>query len=190
MRGLDPATVRPAGRLLLLTGLVSVAAGCGHDQPTLRQPSGAMLPTIKVGERVRVDMGAYRSTTPKRGDIVVFHPPTGALSGAGCGVRHPAGQVCPGPLGGPATSVLFIKRVVALPGDRVSMIANRTYIDGRRQSEPYLLATPCTDICNLPRQVAVAPGRFFVVGDNRGQSSDSRDWGPIERSWLVGRVLK
>jgi signal peptidase I len=179
--------------------LVAVA-GCGGggskpagDLTTVfRVPSPSMVPTYRVGQHVVVDVEAYSHAHPRRGDVVVFHPPAGALSQQ-CGIPgQPAdGQPCAKPTPKVDIGTSFIKRVVAVGGDRLTIIANRTYIGGNAQSEPFInKASPCADaLCNLRRPIVVPRGYFFVLGDNRGESDDSRDWGPVPQSSIVGKVV-
>src|SRR5206468_2799807 len=131
---------------------------------------------------------AYDSAAPRRGDIVVFHPPQGAESATQkCGVPRSNDELCP--IGTKAAAqVLFIKRVVAVPGDGLKVIDNQTYVNGRRQSEKFARLAPCTEVCNLPKEITIPSGQVFVMGDNRGESDDSRDWGPIRERWIIGRV--
>ena len=84
----------------------------------------------------------------------------------------------------------FIKRVVGLPGDRLKVLDNHVYIDGKPRKEPFIAKnTPCTNLCNLPKEITIPPGHFFMMGDNRGQSADSREWGPVPKKWIVGHAF-
>src|SRR5688572_21573310 len=85
-----------------------------------RIPSESMAPTYTVGDRILVDTGAYDDADPEIGDVVVFHPPSGAELGARCGVEPPPGSACPEPTPD-GSDIEFIKRVVAGPGDALSM---------------------------------------------------------------------
>jgi signal peptidase I len=126
---------------------------------------------------------------PHVGDIVVFHPPVGAEQGNQCGGgQPPPGQVCLQESRRKA-SVNFIKRVVAGPGDRISIREGHVYLNGTRQAERF--ARPCggTDGCDFPREVTVPAGHWFMMGDNRGSSDDSRFWGPVPRDWIIGRAF-
>lgn len=147
-----------------------------------RAPSASMSPTIEVGERFITT----KTSEPQRGDLVVFKPPAGADENT-CGVRRPARSACP--KGTPGQSeVSFIKRVVAVEGDRVAIRGGRVVLDGQVQDEPYLRPSPDCGVCNLPREITVPAGHFFAVGDNRGESADSREWGPVPDNAIVGEV--
>jgi signal peptidase I len=151
-----------------------------------RIPSESMEPTLNVGERVLVSRVNYRVSDPDRGDIVVFHPPVGAQENA-CGAPHPESQVCPRPSGGRA-DVNFIKRIVAGPGDRVAVRNGYAVVNGSVQRESYIRACP-PGTCNFPKPITVPPGHFFMMGDNRGASDDSRFWGPVPEEWIIGQAF-
>jgi signal peptidase I len=173
---------------------VAVAlAGCGDKSDgdrLFRIPSPAMLPTIKAGYHASVDTDAYAKSGPRRGDIVVFHPPVGATTHE-CGIpSQPAdGHPCAAPTTANESEVTFIKRVVALPGETVYIRNNRTYVNGKPLPEPYIRSSPCEVLCSLPKPVKIPAGHYFALGDNRGESDDSRDWGPFPREQLVGKVV-
>ncbi len=158
-------------------------------------PSESMEPTLDVGQRVLVNRFIYHFTDPAIGNIVVFHPPAGADSGAECGVtingRQPneVGESCPQPTAG-ESSQNFIKRIVALPGDTLSVKDGHPVVNGvEKKDEPYI--TPCGDApaCNLPKTITIPPDHYFMMGDNRGASDDSRFWGPVPRSWIIGEAF-
>ena len=189
-KGAYPESV--IGRLAIAAACVAAAltlGGCnwgGRDYRKVRVPSASMEPTVSIGQRIDVDEAAYHDAEPKRGDIVVFHPSVGVDSGK-CGVRRRSGSACPAAVPRPSSAV-YIKRIVALPGDRLKIVGNRTYIDGVRQPEGPIRTRPCNDICNLSREIVIPPGTYFTLGDNRGQSDDSRIWGPVRRAWIVGKA--
>jgi signal peptidase I len=190
-------------RLLLGVFLTAAALlpGCsdeGHGtiHRHFRIPSPAMEPTIKAGAIVDADLGAYMHQLPQRGDIVIFFPPLGA-SNQQCGIpSEPTdGRPCERATPARDPKVKFIKRIAGLPGDWLYVQNNRTYIGRQRggpyvqQREPFIAkATPCDELCNLRKPIRIPPGHYFVLGDNRGQSDDSRDWGPVPFSSIIGEV--
>jgi signal peptidase I len=155
-----------------------------------RIPSQSMEPTLDVKQRVLVDRINYRFGQPDRGDIVVFKPPKGADSaGQQCGVRHSQDSACPKGTR-QRSDTNFIKRIVAVGGDRVKVINNRVYIDGKRQHESFIKhGTECSSLCNLPHEIRIPKGYYFMMGDNRGESEDSRAWGPVPKKWLIGKAF-
>jgi signal peptidase I len=151
-------------------------------------PSQSMEPTLDVGQRVLVSRFIYHFEDPSIGDIVVFHPPKGADNGTECGVPHGVRQSCPEPTP-EESSQNFIKRIVAGPGDTVSIRAGRPVVNGTVKEEPY--AEPCgtAGACTLPKPIVVPPDSYFMMGDNRGASDDSRFWGPVPRKWIIGKAF-
>lgn len=152
-----------------------------------RIPSESMVPTLQVGQRVLVDRVSLRFSDPERGDVMVFKPPVGADTSE-CGVNHPEDQPCPRHTA-TKSKINFIKRVVGLPGDRLSVKRGRVYIDGKLQKEPFIRPSADCSICNLPRPITVPKGQYYMMGDNRGESADSREWGPVPKSWLIGHAF-
>jgi signal peptidase I len=150
-------------------------------------PSESMLPTLEVKDRVLVDRTGLNGVDV--GDMVVFHPPRGADSGVQCGVPHPPRQACPRPTPEESDQA-FLKRVVAGPGDTLSVRNGHPVVNGVVQAdEPY--ASPCGRLgsCSLPLPITIPPGHYFMLGDNRGASDDSRFWGPVPDDWIVGVVI-
>jgi len=154
-----------------------------------RIPSGSMEPTLAIGQRVLVDRVSKHFTSFHRGDIVVFKPPKGADSETQCGdPNKPPDEPCPKPT--PQKSdTNFIKRIIGLPGDRLKVIKGRAYINGKELNEPYIRPDPSCPICNEPREITIPPGHLFMMGDNRGESDDSRDWGPVPKGWIIGKAF-
>jgi signal peptidase I len=154
-----------------------------------RIPSASMEPTLHVGDRVLVNRFSHHlGAEPAVGQIVVFHPPSGAeVAAPRCG-RRVAGGACARPVG-PASSDTFVKRVVGVSGDRIAVRDGHVIRNGSRQREPF--AAPCGGggECDLPRPVTVPRGFVFVMGDNRGASSDSRAWGPVPVDWVIGEAV-
>jgi signal peptidase I len=156
-----------------------------------RIPSGSMLPTLKIGQRVIVDRFSHRlGATPKVGQIVVFRPPAGADDEV-CGNAHQGGETR-FPCGQPVNKrdpTTFIKRVVAVGGDTLSIRGGHAVRNGKMASEPFIAPCGGGDGCNFPRAIRVPKGSVFLMGDNRGESDDSRFWGPVPTSWIIGRAF-
>jgi signal peptidase I len=153
-------------------------------------PSASMEPQLAVGDRVVVSRLAYRLHEPRRGDIVVFDCPPRASCPPPDAERPLPARVVFGALEAvglrqPSTEE-FIKRVVALPGEVVEGRDGRVYVDGRLLVEPYLLAGTVTGPFD---PVEVPDGHLWVMGDNRGNSSDSRAFGAVEQETVVGRAV-
>ncbi len=139
-------------------------------------PSPSMVPTLKPGDRVLVNKLSYDFHSVHIGDIVVFRRP-------------------------PADTTLgiddLIKRVVALPGQTISVSGCRVYVNGKAENQSYLpqgWQDPNSEYCtvwttNLPNPYKVPAGDFFVMGDNRKDSYDSRYWGPLPANYIVGRAF-
>ena len=130
-------------------------------------PSGSMLPTLQLGDRIVVIKIGY---TIHRGDIVVFARP-------------------PKDLG--TQDKDLVKRVIGLPGETISSRGNTVLINGRPLSEPWLprLTGICTESAEDIPVTKIPPGNYFVMGDCRGDSADSRVWGTLPGSLVVGRVF-
>ena len=140
-------------------------------------PSGSMEPTLQIGDRILVNKLSYHLHGVDRGDIVVF--------------SRPPAENC----GGPEVNDL-VKRVIGLPGDVLSLSGGYVYIDGKRLNESWLPATeqgitsagPTGNSSNLAHPYRIPANSYFVMGDNRNDSCDSRYWGPIQKSLIVGKV--
>lgn len=156
-----------------------------------RIPSRSMEPTLDVGQRVLVDRLTHRlGSTPGVGDVVVFHPPASADAQI-CGSRA-SGDGTQSPCGVPVArkdSQTFIKRVVAVGGDTIAVVNGHAVRNGEPAREPF--AEPCggDSSCDFPRPIVVPHGYVFMMGDNRGQSDDSRFWGPVPVSWVIGKAV-
>jgi len=165
-----------------LTAVFAVGCG-GQGGERFRVASESMLPTYTPGEEVDVDTDASKLG---RGEVVVFHPPTGAEENV-CGVSRPPSAACPRatPTQSPNK---FIQRIVAVGGDRVKVVEGLVALSGKTLEERYARPDGSWAPCNLPREITVPTGQLFVMGDNRGVSADSREWGPIPKDWIVGKV--
>jgi len=151
-----------------------------------RIPSESMLPTLKVGQRVLVNRIGNALSGPHVGEIVVFHPPQGAVDQSpSCGVQIGPGLLCPVPTKRHA-GVNFIKRVVAGPGDTLAVRDGHVIRNGKLVRESFIRPCGVGDGCNFPTAIKIPAGHWFMMGDNRGQSDDSRFWGPIPKDWIIG----
>jgi signal peptidase I len=131
-------------------------------------PSTSMLPTLHPGDRIVVDKLSYHLHPIERGDIIVF--------------QRPADEHC----GGPPVPDL-VKRVIGLPGERISSRGNTVLINGKPIAQPWL---PKDTQLGPPIPPTVVPSNsYYVLGDNRSDSCDSRYWGPVPRSLIVGKVV-
>ena len=150
-------------------------------------PSRSMEPTLDVGDRVVVNRLAYRVGEPAHGDVVVFLRPTGDGAGDQGGPLSFLRRAVAQGLGGtPPGSEDLIKRVVGLPGDRLVGKDGRLWRNGHRVAEPYLAGNGFTSDFG---PVRVKPGHYWVMGDNREDSADSRVFGQVPRSALVGGAV-
>jgi signal peptidase I len=149
-----------------------------------------MFPTLEQGQRVLVDRLA---THPAVGDIVVFHPPAGANNESesqcgdpGQGPGH--AQPCDVPTLR-ASSQTFIKRVVGLPGDTLEISQGHVYRNGVEETGSYIQACEDPSSCTFTHPITVPRGEYYMMGDNRGDSDDSRFWGPVPQSWIIGAAF-
>jgi signal peptidase I len=123
----------------------------------------SMQPLLEHGERIIVNKLVYRYHKIARGDVVVFWYPLDP-------------------------HVSFIKRVIALPGDVVEIRNGALFVNERPVEEPYLHGTAFRDRSNVP-PTEVKPGHYFVLGDHRGASHDSRKWGEVPEKYIYGKAL-
>lgn len=132
----------------------------------------SMVPNFQNKEYLLTDKISYKVGKPQRGDVVVFHSPPAANCAVGTGCD-------------------FIKRVLGLPGDRVEVKENGVWVNGVKLTEPYIPSNFET----LPgaftkgKVISLGPDEYFVSGDNRPYSSDSRAWGPITSEEIVGKAF-
>jgi signal peptidase I len=160
-------------------------------------PSESMLPALEPGQRVLVDRFSHTlGADPKLGDITVFRPPSGAEADGGqCGTPGEgpsydygiaSARSCSHPTAKRGEDT-YIKRLVGLPGDRIAIRNGHVVRNGRAASEPF--ASSCSDpVCNLD-PIVVPRGEYFLMGDNRDNSNDSRFWGPVPRAWIIGKAV-
>lgn len=150
-------------------------------------PSGSMIPQLQVGDRVVVSKLAYRLHDPHRGDIVVFDAPNQVPEKDDSPLHQKVirGILESIGLSTPSTEE-YIKRVIALPGEKVEGRDGRVFVNGQELVEPYLPQGPTTSTFE-PRTLGA--DELWVMGDNRDNSSDSRVFGPIKESTIVGRAF-
>jgi len=171
--------------LTIVFAVLIVLALKGWVVNPYRIPSASMEPTLHCGrpvqdceagssDRVLANRFIYHFRDPKRGEIVVFNAP------------KRAGLIC--------ESGVFVKRIIGVPGDRWEERHGYVYIDGKRLKEPYVKAARrdtetvrLSDI--LPGATVIPKGEYLMMGDNRRQSCDSRRWGLVPRSALIGEVF-
>jgi signal peptidase I len=123
-------------------------------------PSGSMLPTLKPGDRIFANKFIYRFREPRRQEIIVFKWPV-----------DPKRR--------------FIKRLIGLPGDRVKIVEGQVYVNDKPLEEDYTLERSYTDF----PEVKVPKGHYFMLGDNRNNSEDSRFWGFVPQENIVGKAF-
>ena len=179
--------------LVLAIALAAIAIGSELNRApasVYRVTSGSMEPTLVTGQVVHVDASAYASHAPNIGDIVAFHAPAGATGGTSvCGVGHTTTEACPQSTHAESDQI-FIKRIVAAPGDTIAVANGSVVRNGVLQVEPFATLCDAGASCNLPAAIRVPPGQWFLMGDDREHSDDSRFWGPVPPAWIVGKVVE
>ena len=162
-----PATKKSGGALeYLVILLVSFALVFGFVRPFVMEafwiPSGSMIPTLEIGDRVLVNKFIYRFTVPSRGDIIVFESVDNSNED-------------------------LIKRVVGLPGDKIAVRGGKLFVNGEPQREPYTNKKLPDRSFYAKRKVP--KNHVFVMGDNRGNSADSRVFGPLPEKNIEGEAF-
>jgi signal peptidase I len=173
--------------LALGLGLALALAACGAKETTYRVPSASMEPTLSIGDKVT----AKRTDAIHVGDIIVFHPPAGAdETPPRCGIStegYEKARPCSTPTPG-RSAVVFIKRVVATGGDTITIRNGHVYRNGQLTADDSI--TECTPArplgCWYETPITIPANHYFVLGDNRGESDDSRFWGPVPDSYILG----
>lgn len=195
-----------AGSLIELGIIVAIALGLAvgiqaYVVKPYRIPSGSMEPTLDVGQRVLVNRIGMHFGGPRVGQITVFHPPKGAEQ-AVCGpsphrVTPGSGAPCGQAVAEKDTKTNFIKRIVAGPGDEIYVKEGHAFRKAAGTSqfveEKDSYIEPCSPgslpECNFPTPIKVPHGYWFMMGDNRGHSDDSRFWGPVPTGWIIGSAF-
>lgn len=156
------ALLREITTTLLITIILFLGLRYSAQAVPLDGPS--MQPGLHTNERVLVNSLAYILRQPQRGDVIVFHPPD-------------------------ALTQRYIKRVIGLPGDTVRLTLTNVYINGVKLNEPYIAPAPYGYSENPePETIHLGPDQFFVMGDNRTNSQDSRYFGPIMQREIIGKA--
>ena len=159
--GRNTSSLLAWGRDLFVSVIVSAFIIVFLYQP-VKVEGTSMLPGLDDQERIFINKFVYNFEPIERGDVVVFRYP-----------RDP--------------SKSYIKRVIALPGDRVRIDSGQVYVNGRRLSEPYVPADFADD--RSVAEVVVPKASYFLLGDHRSSSSDSRDFGAVSRRYIYGKAV-
>jgi len=180
-----PPPLRAVAEIVLTLVVAAVIAfiAQAYIVKPYRVPTGSMIPTLQPGDRVIADRLTLDFRDPARGEIIVFHPPI-------CRGDHNSEGACDTndlSLRAGASSQTFIKRVVGLPGETIWARHGAVWVKSpgqraHRLSEPYLHGRRTA---SFPRTV-IPQKCYFMMGDNRGQSDDSRFWGPVPKKWIIG----
>ena len=155
-------------------------------------PTGSMLPTLQINDRLIIDKWSYRFQEPQRGDIIVFMAPERAgicVSSSYIPDPSDSWSNLPTDKTKPSNTELqyaYIQRIIGLPGDKVEVKREQVYINNKRFQEKYIAEAPFYEF----GPVTVPPKSYLVLGDNRNKSCDSHFWGPVPRENIIGKATK
>lgn len=153
-------------------------------------PTGSMLPTLQINDKLIIDKVSYRLQAPQRGDIVVFMPPNSAkvcsqseplISREAVDIWNPN----PNKSEVPKIKDAYIKRLIAIPGDKILVTQGRVYINDRPLSEEYIADAPNYEL----GPITVPANSYLMLGDNRNNSCDSHMWGFVPKNQIIGRAV-
>ncbi len=144
-------------------------------------PSGSMIPTLLIEDRLLVSKISFLVQPPHRGDIIVFKPPASAHIPPESSITN----ALRGLVGLPQEPPAFIKRLIGLPGDEVRVHNGKVYINGNPLEEPYIAEAPDYEMA----PVKVPTDSYFMMGDNRNNSADSHIWGFLPKKNIIGKAL-
>lgn len=153
---------------LLLTAFIFLVVHFSVQTYRVQGPS--MEAGLQDNELLLVNSLGYIFTQPSRGDVIVFHCEDN------CRGNSPIHND-------------YVKRIIGIPGDTVTITANAVIVDGKTLHEPYIQVTPGASENPVVLQKKLGPGQYFVMGDNRLNSNDSRFWGSVPRQDIVGKVV-
>lgn len=162
-----PPLARPGLMRELLNSMFFIVAALIAAEMALPRSSidgPSMEPTLFAGQNLLISRVHYLFTEPQHGDIAVFDPPDEAED-------------------------MLIKRVIGLPGDTIEIRDQLVYRNGELLDEPYFVNSPCSTAMCPDRTWTLGDNEYFMMGDNRNRSNDSRRFGPIQRENLVGRAI-
>jgi signal peptidase I len=193
------STARSIAELLVIVGVALGAALTiqAFIIKPYRIPSGSMEPTLTEGQRVLVNRIGMDFGSPHVGGIYVFHPPAGAEQEE-CGPTPHEVKIGAAACAQPVprrSSENFIKRAVAGPGDEIYVSEGHVFRRAAGTSrfvaekDAYIKACGESSECNFRTPIRIPAGHWFMMGDNRGNSDDSRFWGPVPTGWIIGQAV-
>lgn len=154
-------------------------------------PSGSMKPTLVEKDRIVVERVTRFYREPQRGDVIVFYPPMVKLETTPLKIfKRLTGFFC--------NDIAFIKRIVGMPGDELEIKKSKddgaftVYINGKPLEEPYIKSKYDYNDCSENMYcgpMTIPEGQYFMMGDNRGNSQDSRYWGFLPKERIIGRAV-